>query len=92
MQPLRVPAQRDDLIEDEEVLEGVREYEEEGPDAAELEQHGANEAEIQQETGGVDRFKIRPIPHRREVGDGQVIDVERLVVALVVGQVEIREP
>ena len=29
----------------------------------------------------------RPVPQRREVGDGEVVDVHRLVVALVAGRV-----
>jgi hypothetical protein len=41
-----------------------------------------------QEPGHLHGGQARPVAHRRQVGDRQVVDVHRLVVALVAGWIE----
>ena len=60
-----------------------------GPDLGHLEQHDADEAVVPQELRRPSGERIRPVPERRQVGDRQVVDVERLVVALVAVEVEV---
>ena len=89
--PARIPASADRLVEVEEVLERVRKDQEHGPDLGELEEHDADEPIEVEEAADVERDEVGPVPQRGDVGDRKVVDVERLVVALVVGQIEVGE-
>jgi hypothetical protein len=57
----------------------------------ELEKNDACEAVVEEEPRDLEGVAVRPVPQRREVGDREVVDVERLVVALVAGEVQVRE-
>ena len=67
----------------EEVLERVREDEEQPPRAGALEQRDADEAVVPQEAADDEGRAADPVRDRRDIGDGEVVDVERLVVGLV---------
>ena len=71
------------LDEVEEVLERVGEDEQQGAHLRELERHDADEAVVVQEEAHLEGVRVGPVAHRRHVDDGQVVDVERLVVGLV---------
>ena len=83
---LRVPAQADALIEEEEALEGIGEEEEQGPHVQQLEKEHAHDPVVEEEPAHVDRVEVGPVAERGEVLDGKVVDVERLVVALVASE------
>ena len=72
--------------EEEEVLERVREDEQDGPVLRELERHDADHAVVVQELAHPERALVGPVAQRGEVGDREVVDVERLVVGLVAVQ------
>jgi hypothetical protein len=85
--PGGVAAQPVDLVGDEEVLEHVREDQQERTPLRLLERDDADEPVEVQEPGHPHGRLAGPVPQRREVGDGQVVDVHRLVVALIAGRV-----
>ena len=72
---------------DEEVLERVREDQQQRAPAAQLERHHADEPVEVQEPRHPHGRPAGPVPHRRQVRDRQVVDVHGLVVALVLGRV-----
>ena len=84
----RVPTRPHHLVGDEEVLERVRERHEQPALLRDLERQHADEAVVPEESGDLDGDAVRPVPIHRQVGDGEVVDVERLVVVLV--RVEVR--
>ena len=81
--PLRVPAEAICLVEDKEVLEGVGEDQQQPTQVGELEQGHAHQSPVEEEAADPERKAVHPVAQRRDVGDGQVVDVERLVIALV---------
>ena len=89
-----LPAQRDQRVDDEEVLERVREHDQHRAAVEQLERQHADEPVVEEELADAERGVARPVAHHRGVRDREVVDVERLVDALVgpVGpEVDIRE-
>ena len=89
-----VEAESDHLVRDEEVLERVREDQQHRTRGEQFEEDDAEEPVVEEELRDPERRVTRPVPHRREVGDREVVDVERLVPALVGavgGQVDLGE-
>ena len=78
-----VEAEPDHLVGDEEVLERVRKDQQHQAGVQQLEEHDADEPVVEEELGDPESRIARPVPHRREIGDREVVDVERLVPALV---------
>ena len=74
----------------EEVLERVREDEEQPPRPGALEQRDAHEAVVPQESAHPEGRAAHPVRDRRDVGDGEVVDVEGLVVGLIAREVGVR--
>ncbi len=92
--PRRVVAQRDDRVDDEEELERVGEQQQHRPRLEQLEGQHADQPVVEEELADPDRGEVGPVAQRRDVGDREVVDVERLVGALVgpVGsEVDVRE-
>ena len=81
--PHRVPAQAVGLVEDEEVLEGVGEDQQQRPQLGELEQRHAHQSPVEEEAADLERKVVLPVAQRGDVGDGQVVNIQRLVIALV---------
>ena len=80
-----LPARADRLVGDEEVLEDVREDQQQPPGVGELEGQRPDQPVEVEEPADAERRHALPVAQGREVGHGQVEDVHRLVVALVVG-------
>ena len=85
-QSRRVPAGAHRLVGDEEVLERVREHQQQPPPVQQLEQRDTDEPIDVQEPAHLKRRRLTPVAHRGEVRDRQIEDVERLVIRLVAGQ------
>ena len=83
----RVTAQPHHLVGDEEVLEGVGEDQQQRAPLGQLERDDAHQPVEVEELRDPERGPAGPVPQRRQVGDRQVVDVHRLVVALVTGWV-----
>jgi hypothetical protein len=86
--PARVPSCADRLVGVEEVLERVREDQQDRPDLRLLEQHDPSEPVVEEEPADVEPVAADPVPERRQVRQREVVHVERLVVLLVARQVE----
>ena len=86
--PDRPPPGPDGFVGDEEVLEGVREDQQQRPRVGELERDHADEPVEVEESADPERRHTRPVAQCREVGHRQVVDVHGLVVALVARGVE----
>jgi hypothetical protein len=69
----------------------LEDQQEEAIGARELEEQDAGHPVVQQESGDDDRVEVGPVAQCRDVGKGLVVDVQRLVIALVVVQRQVRE-
>ena len=76
-----------DLVRDEEVLERVGEDQQQRAPLGRLEGDDADQAVEEQGPAHRQRVAVGPVPQHGQVGDGQVVHVHRLVVALVAGRV-----
>ena len=86
--PRGPPPGADGLVGDEEVLEGVREDQQQCARLGQLERDHADQPVEVQEPGDPVGRHARPVAQGRQVGHRQVVDVHGLVVALVARGVE----
>ncbi len=87
----RVPPQSRRLEPDEEVLEGVGKEDQQRPQAGQLEQHDADQPVVEQEAADAEGEQVRPVAKGADVGHGQIVDVQRLVIALVAVERQVGE-
>jgi len=89
--PPGVPACADAFDEFEEIFERIGKDEEQQPKLHRLEKRHPDQPVIPEKPAGAECMQIGPVPHRRDIGDGQIVDIERFVVALIPIEIEIRE-
>jgi hypothetical protein len=78
-------------VGDEEVLERVREDEQDPSFLVHLEQPDPEEPVVPEEAGDVDRSRVGPVAVDGQERDRQIEDVEGLVVVLIAVEVQVGE-
>ena len=56
---------------------------------AKFEKNDADHSVIKEKPADLEGMNVLPVTHGREIGNGQVIDIERFVVSLILREIEI---